>query len=164
MKRAFTAIGDDRREAASQQTELAGLLRVGGPAPFAAAHIVPVMAELVARHPRLEIELKVSGRERDLVAERLDIAVRIREMRSSTLKARRLGEVPDERLISALSHISGDEIASQAKQVQPLFPPDTSHETSERRHRFDRTEVRSGSLCIPVHLRRLFNVDGGSRL
>jgi DNA-binding transcriptional LysR family regulator len=33
-------------------------LRVGGPALFAAAHIVPVMAELVARHPRLEIELK----------------------------------------------------------------------------------------------------------
>lgn len=51
------------------------------------------MADLVARHPRLEIELKSSDREVDLVAERLDIAVRIREMRSSTLKARRLGEV-----------------------------------------------------------------------
>jgi len=51
------------------------------------------MAELVARHPRLEIELKVSDREVDLVAERLDIAVRIRELRDSTLKARRLGDL-----------------------------------------------------------------------
>jgi DNA-binding transcriptional LysR family regulator len=32
---------------------------VGGPAIFAAAHIVPVISELVERHPRLEIELKV---------------------------------------------------------------------------------------------------------
>lgn len=93
VKPALTEIGDARREAASQQAELAGLLRVGGPVLFAAAHIVPVIAELVARHPRLEIELKSSDREVDLVAERLDIAVRIREMRSSTLKARRLGEV-----------------------------------------------------------------------
>ena len=38
-------------------------------------------------------ELKNSDREVDLVAERLDIAVCIREMRDSTLKAKRLGEV-----------------------------------------------------------------------
>ena len=47
VKPALTEIGDARREAASQQAELAGLLRVGGPVLFAAAHIVPVIAELV---------------------------------------------------------------------------------------------------------------------
>jgi DNA-binding transcriptional LysR family regulator len=93
VKPALTEIGDARREAASRQAELTGLLRVGGPALFGATHIVPVIAELVARHPGLEIELKVSDREVDLVAERLDMAVRIRELRDSTLKARRLGEV-----------------------------------------------------------------------
>jgi len=90
VKPALTQIRDARLEAASQQAELTGLLRVGGPAIFAAAHIVPVISELVERHPRLEIELKVSDREVDL---RLDIAVRIREMRDSTLKARRLGDL-----------------------------------------------------------------------
>src|SRR5687768_13387196 len=49
VKPCLTEIGDARREAASQQAELAGLLRVGGPVLFAAAHIVPVIAELVAR-------------------------------------------------------------------------------------------------------------------
>jgi DNA-binding transcriptional LysR family regulator len=93
VRPAFTEIRDARLEAASQQAELTGLLRVGAPALFAAAHIVPVISELVQRHPRIEIELKVSDREVDLVAERLDLAVRIREMRDSTLKARRLGEI-----------------------------------------------------------------------
>ena len=93
VRPALTEIGDARREAASQQAELAGLLRVGGPVLFGAAHIVPVIAELVARHPRLEIELRLSDREVDLLGERLDMAVRVRELRDSTLKARRLGEV-----------------------------------------------------------------------
>jgi DNA-binding transcriptional LysR family regulator len=93
VRPAFTEIRDARLEAASQQAELTGLLRVGAPALFAAAHIAPVISELVQRHPRIEIELKVSDREVDLVAERLDLAVRIREMRDSTLKAKRLGEV-----------------------------------------------------------------------
>ena len=93
VKPALTEIGDARRKVASQHAERAGLLRVGGPVLFAAAPIVRVIAELVARPPRLEIELKSSDREVDLVAERLDIVVRSREMRSSTLKARRLGEV-----------------------------------------------------------------------
>lgn len=93
VKPALTQIRDAGLEAASQQAELTGLLRVGGPTLFAAAHIVPVISDLVERHPRLEIELMASDREVDLVAERLDIAVRIREMRDSALKTRRLGEL-----------------------------------------------------------------------
>jgi DNA-binding transcriptional LysR family regulator len=72
---AVDLIGDARREAASRQVGLT------------------VIAELVVRHPRLEIELRVSDREVDLLAGRLDMAVRIRELRDSSLKARRLGEV-----------------------------------------------------------------------
>jgi DNA-binding transcriptional LysR family regulator len=93
VRPAFTEIRDARLEAASQQAELTGLLRVEAPALFAAAHIVPVIAKLLERHPGIEIELKISDREVDLVAERLDLAVRIREMRDSTLKAKRLGEI-----------------------------------------------------------------------
>jgi DNA-binding transcriptional LysR family regulator len=55
VKPALTEIKDARLEAAHQQAELTGLLRVGGPAMFAAAHIVPVICELVERHPKIEI-------------------------------------------------------------------------------------------------------------
>ncbi|HTE82177.1 MAG TPA: LysR family transcriptional regulator [Reyranella sp.] len=90
---AFAEIAEARREAISRQAEPRGLLRVGGPALFAAAHMVPVICDLARRHPGLEVELKTSDREVDLVAERLDLAVRIRHMRDSTLKARRLTEL-----------------------------------------------------------------------
>src|SRR5256885_4835987 len=82
-----------RREAASQQAELTGLLRLGGPVMFATAHMVPVICDLRERYPQIDVELKVSDREVDLVAERLDLAIRIRQMRDSSLKARRLGEL-----------------------------------------------------------------------
>ncbi len=90
---AFAEIAEARREAASRQAEPRGLLRIGGPVMFAAAHMVPVICDLARRHPGLEMELKTSDREVDLVAERLDLAVRIRHMRDSTLKARRLAEL-----------------------------------------------------------------------
>jgi DNA-binding transcriptional LysR family regulator len=90
---AFEEIALARREAAVNRGEPSGLLRVGGPLIFAAAHMVPVICDLARRHPRLEIELKTSDHEVDLVAERLDLAVRIRHMRDSALKARRLAEL-----------------------------------------------------------------------
>ncbi|HEY6984007.1 LysR family transcriptional regulator [Reyranella sp.] len=93
VRPAFEEIAEARREAASRQAEPSGLLRVGGPVMFAASHMVPVICDLARSHPRLEIELKTSDREVDLVAERLDLAVRIRAMRDSSLKARRLAEL-----------------------------------------------------------------------
>ena len=93
VRPAFQEIVEARLEAANRQVELSGLLRVSGPVLFATAHMVPVICDLRQRHPAIEVELKVSDREVDLVAERLDLAVRIRQMRDSTLKARRLGEL-----------------------------------------------------------------------
>lgn len=93
VKPAFLEMREARREATSRQGEPTGLLRVGGPVMFATAYMVPVLCELRQRHPQIEVELTVSDREVDLVAERLDLAVRIRQMRDSSLKARRLGEL-----------------------------------------------------------------------
>ena len=134
VKPALTEIGDARREAASQQAELAGLLRVGGPVLFAAAHIVPVIAELVARHPRLEIELKSSDREVDLVAERLDIAVRIREMRDSTLKARRLGcRSIQRRALSLCARYASSPSLLQGRRLRPSVDLDRRRDPSSGR-------------------------------
>jgi DNA-binding transcriptional LysR family regulator len=93
VRPAFEEIAAARREAASRRDQPSGLLRVGGPVVFAVAHMVPVICDLARRHPQLEFELKASDREVDLVAERLDLAVRIRHMRDSALKARRLAEL-----------------------------------------------------------------------
>jgi len=93
IKPAFMEITEARREASGGQAEPAGLLRISAPVLFAPAHVVPAVCDFMERYPQVEIELKVSDQEVDPVADRLDLVVRIREMRDSALKARRLGEL-----------------------------------------------------------------------
>lgn len=93
VKPALAEINDARFEAANSRAEPAGLLRIGAPSLFASAHLVPAACDFMARYPRIEIELKVSDRPVDLLAEGLDLAVRIRELPDSSLRARRLGEL-----------------------------------------------------------------------
>jgi DNA-binding transcriptional LysR family regulator len=90
VKPALTEIVEARLEAAGRQAEPAGRLRIGAPVTFAPIYVVPAACDFMKRYPRVEVELKVSDQEVDLVAERLDMVVRIREMRDSALKARRL--------------------------------------------------------------------------
>lgn len=93
VKPALTEIDDARLEAASKRSEPSGLLRIGAPVLFAPAYVAPAICDFLQRNPRIEIELRVSDRQVDLLEQGLDLAVRIREMRDSELKVRRIGEL-----------------------------------------------------------------------
>ncbi len=93
VKPALAEINEARREAASRNAEPSGLLRIGAPVLFAPAYIAPAVCEFMEHHPQIEIELKASDRQVDLFEEGLDLAVRIRHMPDSGLRARRLGEL-----------------------------------------------------------------------
>ena len=93
VKPALAEITEARLEAANARNEPTGLLRIGAPVLFAPVYVVPTIAAFMERYPGIEIELKVSDRMVDLLEEGLDLAVRIREMPDSSLKARRLGEL-----------------------------------------------------------------------
>lgn len=93
VKPAFAEINDARLEAADRTGEPAGLLRIAAPTLFAPAYVTPAICEFLARYPKLEVELKASDRQANLMEEGLDLAVRMRELPDSTLRARRLGEV-----------------------------------------------------------------------
>ncbi len=69
-----------------------GMLRVSAPVSFGRIHLAPAAAKLVARYPRLDIELKLDDRMVDLVAERIDVAVRIGQPRDSTMVMRKLAD------------------------------------------------------------------------
>jgi DNA-binding transcriptional LysR family regulator len=85
---------DEAREAmAHQQGEVVGRLRLTAPVTFGTRHVAPLLAEMSERHPRLEIDLSLSDRKVDLVAERFDAAVRIGTLEDSSLVVRRLAPV-----------------------------------------------------------------------
>lgn len=93
VKPAFAEISEARLEAANRRVEPSGLLRVAAPILFGATHVVPAIAEFMARFPQIEADVNMSDRPVDVLGDGFDLAVRIRELPDSSLKTRRLGEL-----------------------------------------------------------------------
>lgn len=67
-----------------------GLLRLSVPVYFGEVYVAPLIAELLQREPELRVELSLSDRFVDLIAEGFDLAVRIGELSGASLSARKL--------------------------------------------------------------------------
>jgi DNA-binding transcriptional LysR family regulator len=82
---------EEAREAvAVRGGEVVGLLRLAVPLSFGVRHIAPLLADLAARHPRLELDVSYSDRIVDIIGERFDAAIRIGRLEDSSLVARQL--------------------------------------------------------------------------
>ncbi|WGF88744.1 LysR substrate-binding domain-containing protein [Marinivivus vitaminiproducens] len=74
--------------------EPSGTLRVSAPVTFSLRVLAPVIADYLAAHARMRINLEVTDRVVDLIEDRLDCAIRIGDLADSTLTARRIGHAP----------------------------------------------------------------------
>lgn len=88
---AFVEIAAARRELTNEGAEPSGLLRIAAPVLFASAHVAPAVCEFLRRYPQVDVTLTASDRKVDVYDGRFDVAVRIRELPDSDLKARRIG-------------------------------------------------------------------------
>ena len=70
-----------------------GVLRVTAPLVFGRRHLTPVVTSFLTAHPEVRVELVLSDRNLDLVADELDVALRIGALADTGLVARRVGEV-----------------------------------------------------------------------
>jgi DNA-binding transcriptional LysR family regulator len=71
-------------------TEPRGLLRLNAPMSFGHLHLAPAVADFLARHPAVRIEMTLEDRVIDVVGEGFDIVVRIADLPPSSLVARRI--------------------------------------------------------------------------
>lgn len=91
---AIAEIAEARLETANRRGEPAGTLIVGASVLFAPVFLVPAVAAFMEQYPNIHVELNLSDRFVDIVEERMDLAIRIGEMPSSTdLTVRQLGEL-----------------------------------------------------------------------
>ncbi|MEM9453690.1 MAG: LysR family transcriptional regulator [Myxococcota bacterium] len=67
-----------------------GTLRATAPMSFAQRVLLPLLPALLERHPQLHVELVLTDAMVDLVAERVDVALRLGRLSDSDLVARRL--------------------------------------------------------------------------
>ena len=96
LARARSILADlDEAEADAREDRrgLSGTLRVAAPLTFGLAHLMPALNEFMAEHPALLVELDLDDRKVDLVAERLDVAVRLGETLDASLRRRTLASV-----------------------------------------------------------------------
>src|SRR3954466_9883808 len=74
----------------SLQAEPRGLLRVNAPMSFGTLHLGPALVDFMEKYPELQIQLTLNDEQVDAVQEGFDITLRIAELASSSLIARRL--------------------------------------------------------------------------
>ncbi len=86
VERAESAVG-------SHHDGPAGLVRVSSSVTFGRVVIAPRLPSLLARYPKLEVDLRLDDRPTDLVHEGVDVAVRVGEIGEASLIARRIGVV-----------------------------------------------------------------------
>lgn len=73
---------------------VAGLLRLTASVPFGRKVVAPLVTAVLHQHPGLQVDLLLSDSIVDIVAQGIDLAIRIAPLRENALVARRLAENP----------------------------------------------------------------------
>ncbi len=81
-----------------------GVLRISVPVSFGQLHIIPRMPNFLQAYPNIKLDMMLMDRYVNLVAEGIDVAIRIGTLEDSSLIARRLGDSP-RRLVASKAYL-----------------------------------------------------------
>jgi DNA-binding transcriptional LysR family regulator len=87
-------VGAALGEIPEREEQPSGLLRVTAPVDLGVLFLAEAVARYATRYPSVSVELHLTGRVVDLVAERFDVALRVgRKLEDSTLVARKVAPI-----------------------------------------------------------------------
>jgi DNA-binding transcriptional LysR family regulator len=82
-----------------RNTKPRGVLKITAPTSFSRQHIAPYLSAFFLKYPEIEVDIHLSDNFVDIIRNGYDLAVRIGELKDSSLVARKLA--PDNRVICA---------------------------------------------------------------
>ena len=150
----ITAEADAARDALAPDGKVRGRLRVSAPLSFGSTHFAPVLAELAARYPDLEVHASYSDRHVNLVTEGFDAAIRLGMLGDTNLVAKRISTFGG-RLVASPAYL--------AAHGTPKTPADLDAHVAVNRAN-DEWPLRHGDETIIVHPRARFTADNGAAL
>lgn len=112
----LSELDEAESNARSQMGRPTGQLRVSAPVVFGRKFIAPVLAEFLRDYPELKVDLHLSDNHVDLIAERIDIAIRAKQLEDSTLVARHLFHNPMV-LVAAPSYLEENQTPTTPTQL-----------------------------------------------
>lgn len=92
-RRIINELDEAERQLSGSQSSPHGQLYVTAPVAFGRLHVLPVVSELLDRHPDLSVRMMLVDRNVRIIEEGIDVAVRIGQLADSALKAVRIGNV-----------------------------------------------------------------------
>jgi DNA-binding transcriptional LysR family regulator len=84
---------DAEQSVSRGQTSISGRIRLALPLGFGVSQLASPISDFLARYPEIRIDVDLNDRHVDLIEENIDLAIRVGELESSTLIARRLASV-----------------------------------------------------------------------
>jgi DNA-binding transcriptional LysR family regulator len=92
-RRILEELSDAEEAMRNSRSKPQGRLRVDVPVTFGRYLLLPALPEFTRRYPLIELELRLNDRIVDLVADRVDVALRVGAIKQSGLVARRISQV-----------------------------------------------------------------------
>jgi DNA-binding transcriptional LysR family regulator len=87
---AFSLLDEAERDGQGQEGDLTGRVRMSVPTTYGHYRLPPLLARFSQHYPRVQVDLNITNRNVDLIAEGFDLAIRLGQMPDSGLVARKL--------------------------------------------------------------------------
>jgi LysR family transcriptional regulator for bpeEF and oprC len=92
-RRIFDELRDAEETMRQSRSKPQGKLRVDVPVAFGRYLLLPALPEFTRRYPDIELDVRLNDRVVDLVADQVDVALRVGPLRQSGLVARRIAQM-----------------------------------------------------------------------
>jgi DNA-binding transcriptional LysR family regulator len=146
---------EDAEDAARGRDSLRGLIRLALPVVYGTREVIPRLAEFLAMHPLLRVEMTIADERQDLIAEGADVAIRLGPLQDSAFGARKLATL-ERLLVASPSYLKA--------RGTPKTPADlASHDCIIGPRTFGQSgwSFKKGASVVAVEVAGRINTDSG---